>query len=63
MRSLSEVDLLEREVRCSHTSAIEVKNVWNFISAAPQHFQMSAMSLDIQISTAFIFDFFCYGEL
>jgi len=35
MRSLSEVDLLEREVPPSHTSAVEVKNVWNFILLPP----------------------------
>lgn len=40
MRSLSEVDLLEREVHCSHTSAVEVKNVWNLVSAAPYIFKL-----------------------
>jgi hypothetical protein len=39
MRALSELDLLEHEVHCSHTSVVEVKNVWNFISAAPHIFK------------------------
>jgi len=60
MRSLSEVDLLEGEVHCSHTSAVEIKNVWNFISAAPYIFKL----LLLLFSTSFAMgNLEFYGDL
>jgi len=60
MRSWSEVDLLDREVHRSHTSAVEVKNVWNFISAAPYIFKLLLLLFSTSLAMG---NFEFYGDL